>query len=248
MVERVSENEYRPEVGAFLRSWSNGIAASDTMWEGRRAWTELKRKGALDVIRCKSKRQKDWRTREPFERIWDAVQRYKSQVEMKFESETEDAEEFLGRVVARIRKKAEKSSLPPIAQFLHGVASAVKKNQRRFPGLKRAMLRSPLGVWGKLLREVESNKRFQQETDMDLKLQLQVAKMLWAVLEDYQISRVTAARLVCLLYWKMGIAAPSDEGLRIIRTGRLLTVKAVDEKLRRAGIFKAKAKTVKART
>jgi hypothetical protein len=98
---------------------------------------------------------------------------------------------------------------------------------------------SPMGPWELLWKDHPRMENLRRQLDLDARLQIQAAKMFRTFLhEDQGVSVRTIARLVVLVYQTAGLASEmGTEGfLRIVDSRRKITVRSVEEKLRRKGI------------
>jgi hypothetical protein len=234
---------------AFLSKWRAALRAKGDCWEGTWAVGELERAGypidfedphpgrsSLTFVRCDS--AQCWRPNEMLGRILAEVIDYK-RMRAVWQDELREfsaVELFLAGIERRVIDKRIQSHSPRLKELLKKTADEIEVKRKTVKQLQNAKHYSPLGVWERLWEKNVRSEIVSRETDLDTRLQLQVAKMFRTFLHESEgVSRRTIARLVVLVFQIAGIASEfNNEGfLRIVDSKRSLTVRSVEEKLSR---------------
>jgi hypothetical protein len=238
-----------PELEAILGKWRAALRSPTPLWEGPRAVAELQRAGAnidhssteqalhtsmLGFVRCE--RIHRWRPREMLANIFSEVEDYKRQ-KTAWRKEFRDTELFLAGLVRRVSRQ--RASDPRLKRLLQNTATAVERRRLVLRNFMNPARRSPLGVWEGVWSKHARAENIRREIDRDTRLQKQAAKMFRTFLhEDEGVSLRTIARLVVLVYQVGGIASYDKKAghLMIANSQRAITVRSVEEKLRRWNI------------
>ena len=232
--------------GNFLKEWRDELTSSTAGWDGFRAIEELKRAGysegkvhtsKITFVRCDPEEGSP-RPLEMLRKVFAEVTDYKKR-RRAWQKEFRDAQHLLARLGRTAALKAGKTNDPLLKQLLSGTADEIETKCKAIANLMTGSPgRSPLGAWERLWSQHARAEIVKREIDLDTRLQVQCAKMFRTFLhEDEGVSLRTIARLVVLVYKASGLASEvkNDGFLRLPDTQRKVTVRSVEEKLRRKG-------------
>lgn len=238
-----------PELETILGKWRAALRSPSPLWEGPRAVAELQRSGVdiddssaeqalhtsmLGFVRCE--RIHRWRPREMLANIFSEVDEYKKQ-RTAWQKEFRVTELFLARVERRVSRR--RVSDPRLKGLLQNAATAIERRRLVLRDFMNPARRSRLGIWERLWSRHARVENIRREIDLDARLQKQAAKMFRTFLhEEEGVSLRTIARLIVLVYQVAGIASYDRKAgqLMIMNSRRAITVRAVEEKLRRWNI------------
>ena len=233
----------------FLRQWRAALRSPNESWDGWRAVAELRRAGytvranqspkenerisMFDFVFCDPAHR--WRPRKMFSHILDEVEDYKNK-RLTWEEPYRKTELFLARTGRSTFLRSKQVGTEALKQLLMNTAKLIEEQRCLVKNLRSATRRSPLGVWERLWPNHVRSATVNRGIDLDTRLQLQIAKMFRTFLhKDEGVSLRTIARLVVLAYHVAGLATTvsKDEPLRLVGSPRTITVRSVEEILRR---------------
>jgi hypothetical protein len=237
------------EFQSFLKKWRAALLVQSGMWEGPLAVGELARAGyalspklpderisMLSFVRCDPEHR--WRPRDMLSKVLAEVDDYKKQ-KRAWQKEFRAAELFLANTERNVGRRRANVADAQLKTLLGRTQNLIEQQRLAVRNLTEPARISPLGVWERLWQKNVRAEHITQEIGLDKRLQLQAAKMFRTFLhKDEGVSRRTIARLVVLVYSVTGLATydKKKELLCILGSDREVTVRSVEEKLRRNGI------------
>jgi hypothetical protein len=238
-------SEANTPFGKFLKQWRDELTTSTAGWDGFRAIEELKRAGysegndrrsMITFVRCDPDEKS--RPLEMLRKVFAEVTDYKKR-RRAWQKEFRDVDAFMAKLRKSVDLKQAETNGRLLKRLLSNTGLAIKRRHRILANFKSGSPgRPPLGPWERLWSQHARAEIINREIDLDTRLQVQCAKMFRIFLhEDEGVSLRTIARLVVLVYKASGLASEiwKDGFLRLPDSQRAITVRSVEEKLRRKG-------------
>jgi hypothetical protein len=222
----------------FQLRWIRTLENKSAIWEGPRAMNELKphnAKGftAFNFLRDKS----NWRQNELLGRIFLEVKAYQTEKRKLFSQESKDIRLLLTNFREKLLKREGHLQHRKLQAIVTTVINATKSGLRELKSVTDAQnhSRSPLTRYEDFFPEQPRGRLVQRSIELDTRIQIQMAKMFMFYLGEYNITRLTVARLIVLTYWvgKLADEHPSDGTMRIFGTCHLLRARNVQDKIAR---------------
>ena len=257
--DEIVDPAFEEAFATFYLKWRGGLRSPTDLWEGYRAVEELRIAGydekwnptppetvhfsMLDFVLREGEYRSDPRSLDMLERVLGEVESYKKQ-KLRWRSEhdrkdSRDTELLLSKVGRDLTRQLSRVGDAKLKQLLEDVVGMIDHRRAEVRKLRNRPERSPMGPWEMLWPSHPRMENLQKQIDLDTRLQIQTAKLLRTFLQqDARVSIRTIARLVVLVYQITGLASEfGKEGfLRMVDSGRKITVRSVEEKLRRNGI------------
>jgi hypothetical protein len=241
------EEPKSPEFQTFLSKWRRALVDPKLIWEGRKAVRELRAASygiepgltMLDFIRCDE--GTGWRPREMLDRVIGEVEDYKQKKQAWSNAirrnEARKVELFLTDLSTRASSESTQVYDPFAKKLLKRMSRKIQTERADFVRYTKKAEISPLGRWEGLWKRAPRRASIERAIALDSRLQEQSAKMLRTFLGE-SVSLRTIARLVLLVYIACDLAKqnPEDGQLWIAGERRTISVRSIEEKLRRAKI------------
>jgi hypothetical protein len=227
---------------SFLKGWQDALRAPDDLWQGQRAVADLKRAGYIEVSAGTSTRISmlnpvdRWRPREMLKNVFAEVSDYKRR-KLAWKKEFRNTELFLAKIERMTLRQRSRTDDLRMKKLLGNTASVIERRHFVLRDFRNGTQRSPLGVWERLWPEHARAENIPREIELDTRLQVQAAKMFRTFLpRDEGVSLRTIARLVVLVYYIAELATENQKDGCLWTSNRAITVRSVEDKLRRKGI------------
>jgi hypothetical protein len=223
----------------FLKRWQDGLTRRSYLWEGPSASAELVRLCYLRHLRFDN----GWQAHDTLRLMLQELRLYRAEAKALDSGmepsprEFKYALELLETLETKIKNTLKKTWTPEVRSVLLRVMEKIVTNRDSLLATRKALgksRQSPLGIVEHFYRESPRKRLLHRRVDLDNRLQIQLAKALSFYLP--RLSRKTTARLIVLTYWAAGEAAESEQKgyLKILGTGRRLTVRSVHDRLKYA--------------
>jgi hypothetical protein len=236
---------------AFLAEWRKALNEPSVDWDGRRAYTELRRKKVWDFVRCENEWKDDWRSNDFVFRIHAELGRYREESELwnrkslvtRKALKKEDA--YLAKLDAGLGARLKKTTISVLRNQLLRVSESVREARLRLKHFatlreKTKFVTSPLGGWELLFPEHKSKAFVERGLDLDSRLQLQLGKLMTLYLGQSRVTLKTICRLIILAYLVSDLAILDDktDNCRTVSTDRQLDLENIHQFLVDAGFRK----------
>ena len=230
------------DVYVFRREWQFRLRRRGLDWEGPRAVAELQRKGMYEFVSGDTKGKTDWHFEDLLSRMIAEMKAYRLEAAGKLLKEHfDEVEEWLERLVERIRVQESKIDLPEVIGVVQDLRKEVERSLRTVRRLRREKEKWRAGVWPRLWPEVPRRKFVQQTIELDRRLQIELGKMLADYLRPQGVKLETIARLILLAYRTGELASVDGTDMRTHDTHRILRVRTIRDRLTYAGLNKARS-------
>ena len=198
----------------------------------------------FDFVRCEP--TCGWRPTDMLERVFAAVEDYKK-TKLSWKKEFLSTELYLAKIGQRVGLRGARTENRLLKGLLSNLQDAIEEKRKMVRATGDSSRRSPLGPWAGLWPKRIRVAEIKREIDLDTRLQIESAKMFRIFLhEDEGVSLRTIARLIVLVYSAAGIAtepAGNEGELTIVGSSRSISVRSVEDKLRKKGFVKSRRKT-----
>jgi hypothetical protein len=217
---------------SFIRAWRESFLSPSDVWEGQLAVMALKRHGdCMGFVLCRPNR--GVMPREMLRLVLAEVRAYEES-KRAWQREFKTAELFLSNIYRQTMGWCTKTQDATLKELLVKTAREIEKERVELNRYRNGVL--PIGYFEMFWKRFPRADVITSRIDIDARLQLQLAKIFRTFLrKDDGVSTITIARMVVLVYKICGLAVEesSDGQLRLPGGKRKITVRNVEEKLRR---------------
>lgn len=236
----------------FAERWRRELNEAGTLWEGRFAYTELRRKKAWTFLRCEQEWKNDWRCTDCMKRMVAALEDYRQEVDvwqtrgLLLRQELREDKRYFVKLQSQLTEKEECARMPALKLEFTRLRKEVGRSLHTLDAFEQRTLdtkfvHSPIGAWELLWPEQEYRHFVRRALELDTRLQVEVGKILGTFLRQYRITLTTICRLVLLAYLVAGLAElnPSNDKVQTLVTNRTLNVRKIQDNLIEEGIPQA---------
>src|SRR5579862_422985 len=230
-------SEIAVNLESFIRAWRQSFLSPEDVWGGQRVVMALKRHGdCMGFVLCEPNRGVM-----PREMLRFALAEVRAYEESKraWQRESEAAELFLSSIYRQAMRWRAETQDATLKEFLAKMAAEIEKQRRELNRYRTDSGVLPIGYFEMFWKRFPRADVITRRIDIDTRLQLQLAKIFRTFLrKDDGVSTITIARMVVLVYKICGLAVEggSDDQLWLPGGKRKITVRNVEEKLRRKGL------------